>query len=342
LIYGKFNTTQGITMSLSLDPHQYTLNESVSCCGVGLHSGRTVHLSIKPAGVNSGIRFFRTDIPIDTALPAHMDRVVDTRLATTIGNDHFTISTTEHLMAAFQGFGIDNADVEIDATEVPIMDGSAGPFFNLLRMGGKKKQNGFKKVIRITRPISYTEGDKHIKISPYDGFKVTGEIRFDDILIQTQKYTFDLMTGHFGDEIAKARTFGYVEQVEELWANGLAQGGSLANVIAIHWNRKSVLNEDGLRYDDEFIRHKVLDLVGDLALLGGPVLGHVEAYKAGHAQHLGLMQAIAASPDSWELVDMNKNCHHSILKNIVNTSKPRNKSILPTFHTHMLPAGSIA
>ena len=153
---------------------------------------------------------------------------------------------------------------------------------------------------------------------------------------------FEPPTGHFGEEIAKARTFGYVEQVEELWANGLAQGGSLANVIAIHWNRKSVLNEDGLRYDDEFIRHKVLDLVGDLALLGGPVLGHVEAYKAGHAQHLGLMQAIAASPDSWELVDMNKNCHHSILKNIVNTSKPRNKSILPTFHTHMLPAGSIA
>lgn len=329
-------------MSLSIDPHQYTLNKSVSCCGVGLHSGRTVNLSIKPAEINNGIRFFRTNMPADTAIPARMDRVVDTQLATTLGNEHFKISTTEHLMAAFQGFGIDNADVEIDATEIPIMDGSAGPFFNLLRTSGKKKQNGFKKVIRITRPINYIEGDKHIKISPYEGFKVTGEICFDDTLIKTQKYTFDLMSGRFGDEIAKARTFGYVEQVEELWANGLAQGGSLANVIAIHWNRKSVLNEDGLRYDDEFIRHKVLDLVGDLALLGNPVFGHVEAYKAGHAQHLGLMQAIAASPSSWELIDLNENSENSVLKNIVIISKSGSKSLLPTFHNDILPVGSIA
>ena len=329
-------------MSLSLDPHQYTLKKSVSCCGVGLHSGRTVNLSIKPAEVNSGIRFFRTGMPTNTALPAHMDKVVDTRLATTLGNDHFKISTTEHLMAAFQGFGIDNADVEIDSTEVPIMDGSAEPFLKLLRGTGKRKQNGFKKVIRITQPISYIDGDKHIKISPYEGFKVTGEICFDDTLIKTQKYTFDLLSGQFGDEIAKARTFGYVEQVEELWANGLAQGGSLANVIAIHWNRKSVLNEDGLRYDDEFIRHKVLDLVGDLALLGGPVLGHVEAYKAGHAQHLGLMQAIVACPDSWEMIDMNTKGDPSVLKNIVNISTSGSKSLFPTFHHNALPTGSIA
>ena len=329
-------------MSLSFDPHQYTLKESVSCCGVGLHSGRTVNLSIRPADVNSGIRFFRTDLPADTVLPAHMDKVVDTRLATTLGNDHFRISTTEHLMAAFQGFGIDNADVEIDATEVPIMDGSAEPFLNLLRITGKKRQNGFKKVIRITRPISYKDGDKHIKISPYNGFKVTGEICFDDTLIKTQRYTFDLLAGRFGDEIAKARTFGYVEQVEELWANGLAQGGSLANVIAIHWNRKSVLNEDGLRYDDEFIRHKVLDLVGDLALLGSPVLGHVEAYKAGHAQHLGLMQAIAAAPGCWEMVDMNTNGDSSVIKNIVHISKSGSKSLFPTFHNNSLPTGSAA
>lgn len=329
-------------MGLFLDPHQYTLKKPVSCCGVGLHSGRTVNLSIKPAGVNSGIRFFRTDLPTDTALPARMDQVVDTRLATTLGNDHFTISTTEHLMAAFQGFGIDNADVEIDATEVPIMDGSAGPFLQLLRGTGKRKQNGFKKAIRITRPISFCDGDKHITISPYEGFKVTSEICFDDTLIKTQKYTFDLLAGGFADEIAKARTFGYVEQVEELWAKGLAQGSSLDNVIAIHWNRKSVLNEDGLRYDDEFIRHKVLDLVGDFALLGGPVLGHVEAYKAGHAQHLGLMQAIAASAGSWELVEMNTGGHHSVLKNIVHLSQSGSKSLFPTFHSSTLAAGSAA
>ncbi|MFT5698612.1 MAG: UDP-3-O-[3-hydroxymyristoyl] N-acetylglucosamine deacetylase [Desulforhopalus sp.] len=324
-------------MSLSFEPHQYTIKKSVSCCGVGLHSGRTVNLSIKPANVNSGIRFFRTDIPSDTALPAHMDSVVDTRLATTLGNDHFTISTTEHLMAAFQGFGIDNADVNIDAMEVPIMDGSAGPFLKLLRGSGKRKQNGFKKVMRITHPISYSEGDKHITISPYEGFKVTGEICFDDTLIQTQRYTFDLLAGQFGDEIAKARTFGYVEQVEELWANGLAQGGSLANVIAIHWDRKSVLNEDGLRYEDEFIRHKVLDLVGDMALLGCPVLGHVKAYKAGHAQHLGLMQTIAASPASWQMVEMGTSVHNSAFENMANISKSASKPLLPIFHSNSLP-----
>lgn len=323
-------------MSLSIEPHQYTLKKSVSCCGVGLHSGRTANLSIKPAEVNSGIRFFRTDLPSNIALPAHMDRVVDTRLATTLGNDHFKISTTEHLMAAFQGFGIDNADVEIDATEVPIMDGSAEPFYRLLSSSGRKKQNSFKSIIRITKPVSFVDGDKTITISPYEGFKVTGEICFDDSLIKTQKFTFDLFSGQFGNQIARARTFGYVEQVEELWANGLAQGSSLANVIAIHWNRKSVLNEDGLRYNDEFIRHKVLDLVGDLALLGAPVLGHVEAYRAGHAQHLGLMKAIIASPESFELVELSSKERPSLIEN--SAYLPMNtKPLSPIFNREFLP-----
>lgn len=291
-------------MSLPIDPFQYTLQNSVSCCGVGLHSGRTVNLSIKPAPLNNGIRFFRTDIPTNIHVQAHMDKVVDTQLATTLGNEFFQISTTEHLLAALRGFGIDNADVELDSAEVPIMDGSAEPFFLLLKLTGKLKQNGLRKILRITKPISYHDGDKHLTISPYNGLKVTGEIYFDDALIKKQRYTFDFSVDCFGDEIARARTFGYVEQVEELWANGLALGGTLANVIAIHWNRESVLNEDGLRYDDEFIRHKVLDLFGDLALLGCPVLGHVETYKAGHTQHLGLMQAIAASPESWEIVEL--------------------------------------
>ena len=324
-------------MSLSIEPHQYTLKKSVSCCGVGLHSGRTVNLSIKPANVNSGIRFFRTDLSHNIALAAHMDQVVDTRLATTLGNDHFKISTTEHLMAAFQGFGIDNADVEIDATEVPIMDGSAEPFFRLLSSSGRKKQKGFKSIIRITKPISFVDADKHIKISPYEGLKITGKICFDDTLIQTQKFTFDLLSGRFGNEISRARTFGYVEQVEELWANGLAQGGSLANVIAIHWNRKSVLNEDGLRYDDEFIRHKVLDLVGDLALLGAPVLGHVEAYKAGHAQHLGLMKAIIASPESFELIELSSQKRPSAVSNLAPPPMGE-KTLFPIFHREFLPS----
>ena len=326
-------------MSLPIDPHQYTLRKSVSCCGVGLHSGRTVNLSINPAPINNGIRFFRSDMPSSTHIQAHMDKVVDTRLATTLGNDHFQISTTEHLMAALQGFGIDNADVEIDDMEIPIMDGSAGPFFQLLKTTGKKKQNGLRRVLRITRPITYSDGDTHLTISPYEGFKITGEICFDDTLIKKQCYTFDLTANRFGDEIARARTFGYVEQVEELWANGLALGSSLANVIAIHWNRKSVLNEDGLRFEDEFIRHKVLDLVGDLALLGCPILGHVKAYKAGHSQHLGLMQAIAGSPDCWEVIEMKKNRAHDVLDQVAARSKAASAAIMPFFNSEpMTPA----
>ncbi len=261
-----------------------------------------------------------------------MDKVVDTQLATTLGNEHFKISTTEHLLAALRGFGIDNADIELDSAEIPIMDGSAEPFYNLLKMTGKTKQNGLKKILRITRPITYIDGDKRLEISPYNGFKVTGEIFFDDTLIKKQKFTYDLAADRFGDEIARARTFGYVEQVEELWANGLALGSSLENVIAIHWNRQSVLNEDGLRYDDEFIRHKVLDLVGDLALLGYPVLGHVKAYKVGHTQHLGLMQAIAASPDCWEIVQMRKNGKNTALSRMAAKSRAAGDALMPPFN----------
>ena len=319
-------------MSLSIDPFQYTLRNSVSCCGVGLHSGRTVNLSIKPAPINNGIRFFRTDMPTDIHVQAHMDKVVDTQLATTLGNEFFQISTTEHLLAAFQGFGIDNADVELDSAEVPIMDGSAAPFFQLLKVSGKLKQNELRKFLRITKKITYQDGEKYLTISPYDGLKVTGEICFDDTLIKKQRYSFDLSADRFGDEIARARTFGYVEQVEELWANGLALGSTLENVIAIHWNRKSVLNEDGLRYDDEFIRHKVLDLLGDLALLGCPVLGHVETYKAGHAQHLGLMQAVAASPACWEIVEMKKKGLYTVLDRVAAQSKAATEALMPFFN----------
>lgn len=261
-----------------------------------------------------------------------MDKVVDSRLATTIGDNDMTVSTTEHLMAALRGYGIDNADIEVDAAEVPIMDGSAQPFFRLMTTTGKRKQAGLRKVLRIRDEIRYTEDDKFITIKPFNGFKITGEIDFDDTLINKQKFTVNLYADKFDKEISRARTFGYVEQVEELWANGLALGGTLENVIAIHWNRKSILNEDGLRYDNEFIRHKVLDLVGDLALLGCPLLGHVEAYKAGHAQHLGLMQAIAAHPECWELIEMKQNGAHSVLTGLVHEgTRLAGDAIVPFF-----------
>lgn len=316
-------------MSLPVDPYQYTLNETVSCKGVGLHSGRIVNLTIKPAPVDNGIRFFRSDLAPGKPIKARMDKVVDTRLATTIGEERCTVSTTEHLMAALKGYGIDNADIELDDCEVPIMDGSAKPFFELLKNIGKCRQAGLRKILRITKKISFCDGDKSVTISPYEGFKITGEIAFDDSCIQTQRYSINLSPEQFEKELSRARTFGYVEQVEELWSKGLALGGTLENVIAIHWDRKSILNDDGLRFENEFIRHKVLDIVGDIALLGCPILGHIEAYKSGHSQHLGLMQAIASNSDCWELIEMKKNGAHAVMKNVMNTTRAAGEMLFP-------------
>jgi len=326
-------------MRFPVDPHQYTLKKAVNCCGVGLHSGRTVNLTIKPAPINNGIRFFRSDLMDGTHIKAHMDKVVDTHLATTIGENLIRISTTEHLMAALRGFGVDNADIELDAAEVPIMDGSAGPFIHLLKKSGLKKQEGLRKVLRITNKIEYADGDRTICVLPHDGFKITGEICFDDTLIKSQKYSLNVNSDRFIKEISRARTFGYVEQVEELWANGLALGGTLENVIAIHWNRKSILNEDGLRFDDEFIRHKVLDLIGDLALLGCQILGHVIACKTGHTQHHAFMKAIADSPECWELIELGTNGNHSVLNQVVSSTKAAGDMIMPFFKSKRQSVG---
>jgi UDP-3-O-[3-hydroxymyristoyl] N-acetylglucosamine deacetylase len=316
-------------MHFTVDPYQHTLKKSVSCCGIGLHSGRTVNLTIKPAPANSGIRFFRTDLSCNISIKAHMNKIVDTRLATTLGEGDTTISTTEHLLAAISCYGIDNAQIEIDSPEVPIMDGSAAPFIKLLKNAGIQRLDEHRRVLRITKEITYTDDDKTLTVSPYQGFKVTGEISFDDTLIQSQSYSLDVNTERFVDEICRARTFGYVEQVEELWANGLALGGTLDNVIAIHWNRSSVLNEDGLRYQDEFIRHKVLDIIGDMALLGCPVFGHIQAYKSGHTQHLAFMHAIADAPDCWELVEMKNNGNLSVLDHVFAGTKAASELIMP-------------
>ncbi len=323
------------------DPYQYTLRKAVNFCGVGLHTGSNVNLSIKPAPADSGIRFFRTDLPEQRPVYAHMNKVIDTRLATTIGTDKFHISTTEHLMAALNAFGIDNADIEVDSHEVPIMDGSAEPFFSLLTQSGKKKQDKTRRVLKITKPITYQEEDKLLTITPYNGFKVTGEICFDAEIIKTQKFSFDIANNDFM-ELARARTFGYVEEVEQLWDNGLALGGNLSNVIAIHWNRKTILNEDGLRYDNEFVRHKVLDLIGDIALLGIPVLGHIQAYKAGHAQHLGLMKAIEAAVDSWEVIELKRNGEYSVLNRMLANTMSIGNTLLPFYKAPSTPSALAA
>lgn len=317
-------------MTSYIHPYQHTLRKSISIGGIGLHSGEPINMTIKPASENSGIRFFRRGEHTHH-LRAAMDNVVDTRLATTISDNKITVSTTEHLMAALHGFGIDNADIEIDGNEVPIMDGSAAPFVHLFTQTGKKTQRALRKVLRITKEISYTHGNSSLRILPYNGFKVSGEINFSDEVIQTQSYSINLTGDRFAKEIARARTFGYVEEVEELWKNGLALGVNLSNAIAIHWNRKSVLNEEGLRFNDEFIRHKVLDLVGDLALLGCPIMGHVIAHCSGHTQHLAFMKAIANARDSWELIELRENGKHSVLNQMLSGTKTTGNILFPFF-----------
>jgi len=319
-------------MSINIKPYQHTLQQPVSCQGVGLHTGKEVKITINPARENQGICFYRSDLSNKPAIPARMEQIVDTTLATTISNGQEKISTTEHLMAALHGAGIDNASIDINAHEVPIMDGSAGPFINLLQQGGLKQQRALRKVLRIIHPISLTDGDKSIRIEPYQGFKISGSIKFgDNKLLNKQSYSAELTPERFANELAEARTFGFVEQVEELWKNGLALGGNLNNVIAIHWDRQSILNEGGLRFDDEFIRHKMLDLIGDLALLGTPVLGHVTANRSGHSLHHSLMQTILDNPDCWEYVTFSQqgNVAQPVIQNARVPQKNRKKSILP-------------
>ncbi|CAK8719984.1 MAG: UDP-3-O-[3-hydroxymyristoyl] N-acetylglucosamine deacetylase [Candidatus Electronema aureum] len=325
-------------MTINLDPHQHTLERTVSCCGIGLHSGKPVNLTIRPAEEHSGISFRRSDLGKKNAIPARMEQIVDTTLATTLGSGSERISTTEHLMAALHSAGIDNAEIELDGLEVPIMDGSADPFVQLLSSGGKKKQRALRKVIRIIKPVSCISGDKFIRIEPHNGFKITGSISFGTELINEQSYTIDLSQERFAREIAGARTFGFVEQVEELWRNGLALGCTLENVIAIHWNRRSVLNEEGLRFEDEFVRHKVLDLIGDLALLGSPILGHVIASRSGHALHHSLMKAIADSPDCWEYVEFRKPGQ----PHVIAPAKPRKKRLSVSLPGMLFPAAAPA
>lgn len=317
-------------MTFQREPHQHTLQQAVSCSGVGLHTGKISHLTINPAPANTGIQFLRCDLAERPTIAARAERVVHTTLATTIGKGAHTISTTEHLLAALRGLGVDNALIEIDSHEVPIMDGSAGPFIRLIQSVGVARQRALRKFLRITRPITHTEGSKSIQIAPYDGYKVSARIQFDDELISEQAYSLEVTPDRFSKEIAWARTFGFVEQVEQLWQNGLALGGTLDNVIAIHWNRRSILNEGGLRFDDEFIRHKVLDIIGDIALLGSPLMGHVIAERSGHGLHLALMKAIIKNPLSWEYVTFKKK-GSSLLRQEVQTTQTSGHQLAPFF-----------
>lgn len=281
---------------------QRTLKNIIRATGIGLHTGKKVYLILKPAPVDTGIVFIRTDINDQVEVSARPDNVSDTRLSTTLERDGVKISTVEHLMSAFAGLGIDNAYVELSAPEVPIMDGSAGPFVFLLQSAGISEQSKLKQFIRIKKPCVVQDDDKWVKFEPFNGFKVSFAIDFDHPILQNsiQTASVDFSTTSFVKEVSRARTFGFMDDLEALRNAGMAQGGSFDNVIVM--DSFHILNDDGLRYEDEFVKHKVLDAIGDLYLLGHPLIGEFSAYKSGHALNNRLLRQLMADQSAWELV----------------------------------------
>lgn len=281
---------------------QRTLKTLIRAAGVGLHSGVKVNMTLRPAAPDTGIVFRRIDLPQPVDLPADALSVGDTRMCSCVERDGIKVGTVEHLMAAFAGLGIDNAWVDLDAAEVPILDGSAAPFVFLLQSAGIEEQPVAKKFMRIIRPIEVRDGDKWARFDPYEGFKLTFGIIFKHPAIDKsgQSVTVDFAENSFVREIARARTFGFTQDVEALRENGLALGGGLENAIVLDEYR--VLNADGLRYSDEFVKHKVLDAIGDLYLLGHPLLAAFSAYKSGHALNNALARALLQEQDAWEWV----------------------------------------
>lgn len=277
---------------------QQTISTPVSCSGIGVHSGKIVNLAIKPAPVNHGIRFVRIDLPGSPGVTAHFNNVVDTSLATVIGAEGCIVSTVEHLMAGFSGMSIDNAIVEVDAYELPIMDGSAGPFTRLIKSAGVVRQEGFKCYFKVKKPICLSENGKSVTVFPADEFRITCTIVYDHPLIGTQTCDFVIERETFEKEISSARTFGFLHEVEMMKRYGLARGGSLDNAVVIDETR--VLNDGGLRYPDEFVRHKVLDCIGDFALIGMPIMGHVMVKKSGHAFNHAFLEKFFLEKGSWE------------------------------------------
>lgn len=285
---------------------QRTLKTVVNATGIGLHTGEKVYMSLRPALPNTGIVFCRTDLPSAPLVKADPYLVGDTRLSSTLEQDGVKIGTVEHLMAAFSGLGIDNAYVDLSAPEVPIMDGSATPFVFLIQSAGIEEQSVPKKFIRIKKPVCLDEGDKWVRFAPYDGFKLNFTIAFDHPVIgQTpQSVTVDFADVSFARQVARARTFGFMRDVEQLRAMGLALGGSMDNAIVLDEYR--MLNPDGFRYEDEFVRHKLLDAIGDLYLLGHPVIGEFSAFRSGHALNNQLVRTLLGQQDAWEYVSFER------------------------------------
>ena len=281
---------------------QRTLKNVIRATGVGLHTGEKVYLTLRPAPVDTGVVFRRIDLDVPVEVPAIADNVGDTRLSTSLEKDGIKISTVEHLMSAFAGLGIDNAYVDLTAPEVPIMDGSAGPFVFLLQSAGIQEQSSAKKYIRIRKKLRLEDGDKWAQFKPLNGFKVSFTIDFDHPVIKNaiQVATVDFSTTSFVKEVSRARTFGFMHDLEALRNAGLARGGSLDNAIVM--DNYHILNEDGLRYEDEFVKHKVLDAIGDLYLLGHPLIGEFSAHKSGHELNNRLLRKLINDESAFEVV----------------------------------------
>jgi UDP-3-O-[3-hydroxymyristoyl] N-acetylglucosamine deacetylase len=278
---------------------QRTLRNAIRATGVGLHSGQKVTLNLRPGATNAGIVFRRVDLPQPVDIPAAPHAVGDTRLSSCLEKGGVRVATIEHLMSAFAGLGIDNAYVDLDGPEVPIMDGSASPFIFLIQSAGIEEQAAAKKFVRILKSVEVRQGEKWVRFDPYDGFKVTFSIDFNHPVFSRTNRTVIMDFGEtsFVKEVARARTFGFMQDVENMRAAGLALGGSLDNAVVMDEFR--VLNSDGLRYEDEFVKHKVLDAVGDLYQLGHPILGEFKAHKSGHALNNMLLRELLADPKSW-------------------------------------------
>ena len=281
---------------------QRTLRNAIRATGVGLHTGDKVYLTLLPAPVDTGIVFRRTDLDPVVEIAARAENVGDTTLSSTLMKGDVRVSTVEHLLSAMAGLGIDNAYVELTAPEVPIMDGSAGPFVFLIQSAGIEEQEKAKQFIRIKRPVTVKSGDKEATFLPFDGFKVSFTIDFDHPVFRDRPATaeLDFSSTSFVKEVSRARTFGFQHELEHLLSEGLAKGANQANVIAVDEYR--ILNEDGLRYEDEFVKHKVLDAVGDLYLLGNSLIGEFRAHKSGHALNNASLRALIADTEAWEVV----------------------------------------
>jgi len=286
---------------------QRTLKNVIRATGVGLHTGEKVYLTLRPAATDTGIVFRRIDLAEPVEIRACPENVSDTRLSTTLEYNGVRVSTVEHLMSAFAGLGIDNAYVDLTAAEVPIMDGSAGPFVFLVQSAGIAEQNAPKRFMRIKKEVRVEEGDKWASFQPFEGFKVSFAIEFNHPTFRnsTQHATVDFSTTSFVKEVSRARTFGFMGDLETLRAVGLARGGGLDNAIVLDEYR--ILNDDGLRYEDEFVKHKVLDAIGDLYLLGHPLIGAFSAHKSGHSLNNRLLRHLVSHQDAWELMTYDEN-----------------------------------